>query len=408
MSEKKTEVVIVGGVRTPIGKYGGNLTDMASYELGSAVLKEIASRCKLDMSLVEDVVMGCAYQSGHYPNTARQALLRAGYPDSVPGVTVERQCISGLEALAYGMRMIQTGDASVVIAGGAENMSNLPYYALGARNGYRLGHGIFYDWFTDASETVSGPPERVGKITMGYTAENVAERYGLTRKHLDEYALLSQQKAAKAMALGKFKEEIVPVEVKKGKQKLLVEADEHPRPDTTMEGLAKLQPLFKEGGMVTAGNSCGMNDAAAAVVLMSREKAESLGMKPWARIVSYAVAGVDPKYMGVGPVPATDAALKKAGINLADIDLIELNEAFAAQALADLLEWEKRGLRSRDIVNVNGGAIALGHPIGATGARLIVSLTHEMRRRGARWGLATACVGGGMGGAMIVELIKNP
>jgi len=404
MQNGLNEVVIVGATRTPIGKYGGILTNLASYDMGSLVLQEIIKRVKFDSSLVDDVVMGCAYQSGHYLNTARQALLRAGFPFEVPGVTIDRQCISGLEAIAHGMRMIQTGDASVVLAGGSENMSNLPYYILNARWGYRLGNGILYDWFTDASETVSGPPERVGKLTMGYTAENVADQYGLSREDLDNFAIISQQKAAKAIDEGKFKEEIMPVEIPQRKgQTMVIDTDEHPRPDTTLERLAKLPPIFKEGGMVTAGNSCGMNDAAAVVALMSRQKAEELGLECWARVVSYAVAGVDPRYMGIGPVPATDAALKKAGLEMKDIDLIELNEAFAAQAIAVIREWENRGLRSQDIINVNGGAIALGHPIGATGGRLVVTLIHEMRRRDSRLGIASACVGGGMGGTLIIE-----
>ncbi|MFH1651316.1 MAG: thiolase family protein, partial [Chloroflexota bacterium] len=294
-------------------------------------------------------------------------------------------------------------DADVVLAGGAENMSNLPYYVLNARWGYRLGHGAFLDWFSDASETVSGPPERCGKLSMGLTAENVAARYGLTRQDLDAYALRSQEKAREATAADRFREEIVPVEVAQGKNTVTVDTDEHPRPDTTLEKLAKLPAIFQADGMVTAGNACGMNDAAAVTALISREKAAALGMKPWARLVSYAVAGVDPAFMGIGPVPATDRALEKAGLEMKDIDLIELNEAFAAQAEAVIREWEQRGMRSRDIVNVNGGAIALGHPIGATGARLVTTLIYEMRRRGLRYGLASACVGGGMGATLIIE-----
>ena len=404
MTNNNREVVIVGGTRTAVGRYGGSLTNLASYELGAVVLKEIVKRTKIEPAIVDDVVMGCSYQSGHYPNTARQALLRAGFPVEVPGVTIDRQCISGLEAISHGMRAIQTGDASIVLAGGTENMSNLPYYTIGSRWGHRLGHSTFYDWFTDASGTVSGPPERFGTLTMGLTADNVAERYDISRQEQDEYALHSHEKAIRAIDAGKFKEEITPVEIeaKKG-QKTVVDTDEHPRRDTSLEKMAKLPGLFKEGGTVTAGNSCGMNDAAAVLLLASREKAESLGLRCWARVVAHGVAGVDPRYMGIGPVPATDLALKKAGLTMGDLDLIELNEAFAAQAIYDIREWEKRGLKSRDIINVNGGGIALGHPIGATGARLVVTLIHEMTRRGVRWGLASACVGGGMGGALIIE-----
>lgn len=404
MGEKMHEVVIVDGTRTPVGRYGGGLTNLESYELCSLVIKEVTGRLKLEPSTVDDVIIGCSYQSGHYPNTARQALLRAGYPVEVTGVTIDRQCISGLEAIAYGMRKIQTGDASIILAGGAENMSNLPYYILKARWGYRLGHGTIYDWFNDASETVGGPPDRFGSFNLGITAENVAERYGLSRNELDEYSLLSHQKAIRAIDEGRFRAEITPVEVQQAKgQKVVVDTDEHPRRDTSLERLAKLSAIFKEGGMVTAGNSCGMNDAAAVLVLMSREKAEALGLECRARVVSHAVAGVDPRYMGIGPVPSTDLALKKAGMELKDIDLIELNEAFAAQAIAVQREWVSRGLRSRDIVNVNGGGVALGHPIGATGARLAVTLLYEMERRDLRWGLASACVGGGMGGTLIIE-----
>jgi len=404
MAIQKNEAVIIGGIRTPVGKYGGSFTKLASYELGALVLKEIVTRYNIAPSIVDEVIMGCVYQSGHYLNCARQALFRADFPVDVPGYTIDRQCISGLEAIAQGMRAIQTGDASIVLTGGAENMSNLPYYVLNARWGYRLGHGTFIDWFTDASETVSGPEERFGKLTMGLTAENVAEKYGISRKEQDEYALLSQQKAARAIEEGKFKEEILPVEVEQRKGiKVSIGTDEHPRKDTTLENLGRLPAIFKSNGTVTAGNSCGMNDAAAVVVLMNPEKAEELGLKPWARIVSYAVAGVDPRYMGIGPVPATERALSMAGLRMGDIDLIELNEAFASQAIAVLKEYERMGLRDRDIVNVNGGGIALGHPIGCTGVRLVVTLLHEMRRRGAKLGLASACVGGGMGGALVIE-----
>lgn len=405
MSDQKKEVVIIGAVRTPIGKYGGGLTELASYDLGCIVLKEIMKRLDLKPALVGDVVIGCAYQSGHYLNTARQALLRAGFPDEVPGVTIDRQCVSSLEAIAHAMREIQTGEASFILAGGAENMSNLPYYTLKSRWGFKAGHGVFYDWWIDASETVSGPPERVGKLTLGLTAENVAELYKLTRLELDEFALHSQQKTARAMAEGKFKDEIVTVETGIGKDKkpIFVSVDEHPRPSTTMESLAKLPPIFKQGGVVTAGNACGLNDAAAVVALTSREAAAKLGKKPLARLVSYAVVGVDPRYMGIGPVPATDKALSKAGLEMKDIDLFEVNEAFAAQSVAIIHEWQKRGLRSVELVNVNGGAIALGHPIGATCARLVTSMVYEMARRDMRYGVVSACVGGGMGAALIIE-----
>jgi len=399
-----TDVVIVDAIRTAIGTYGGTLTYVNSYELGAVVLQEIVRRTGIDPATVDDVVMGSAYQSGHYPNCARQAVFRAGFPVEVPAFTVDRQCISGLEAISNGAMQIQTGNAEIVLAGGAENMSNLPYYVLDARWGYRLDHGVLYDWFTDASGTVSGPEERFGKLTMGLTAENVAERYSISREELDEYALLSHHKAIEAIDKGEFSQEITPVEARQRKGKALIfDTDEHPRRDTSIEKLGKLPPIFKEGGKVTAGNSCGMNDAAAIVALMSAEKAQEMGFEPMAKIRAFAVAGIDPAYMGLGPVPATVKALKKAGLELKDIDLIELNEAFAAQAIAVLREYEELGLRDTRIVNVNGGAIALGHPIGCTGTRLVTTLVHEMKRRGVKRGLASACVGGGMGGAIIVE-----
>ncbi len=399
------EVAIVGAVRTAVGRFGGTLTYMPQYQLGAIVLKEIIKRTGINSGSVDDVVMGCAYQSGYNLNCGRQAALRAGFPVEVPGCTVDRQCISGLEAISQGVMQIQTDNAEIVLAGGAENMSNLPFYLMDIRwSGLKLGSAVLHDWFIDTAATVSGPQDRFGSLNMGLTAENVAQKYGISRQEQDKYALRSHEKAIKAIDQGKFKEEIVPVEVPQGKgPPVTFDTDESPRSDTSLERLSKLSPTFKEGGTVTAGNSCPINDAAAAVALMSLEKAREMGLEVMAKIRSFATVGVDPRYMGLGPVPATRKALKKAGLELKDIDLIELNEAFAAQAIAVIRDFEEMGLISEDIVNVNGGGIALGHPIGGTGVRLITTLVHEMRRRGARLGLATACVGGGMGGAMIIE-----
>ena len=399
------EIAIVGAVRTAVGRFGGTLTHMPQYELGTIVLKEIIRRTGINPGSVDDVVMGCAYQSGYNLNCGRQAVLRAGFPVEVPACTVDRQCISGLEAISQGVMQIQTDNAEIVLAGGAENMSNLPFYLMDVRwSGLKLGSAVLHDWFIDAAATVSGPQDRFGSINMGLTAENIAEKYGISRQEQDEYAFNSQKKAIEAIDKGRFKEEIVPVEVSQPKgPPVIFDTDESPRRDTSLERLSKLLPTFKEGGTVTPGNSCPMNDAAGGVALMSVEKAREMGRQVMAKIKSFATVGVDPRYMGLGPVPATQKALKKAGLELKDIELIELNEAFAAQAVAVIRDFKEMGLVSEDIINVNGGGIALGHPIGCTGVRLITTLVYEMRRRGAKLGLATACVGGGMGGAMIIE-----
>lgn len=399
------EVAIVGAVRTAVGRFGGTLTNVPQYELGATVLKEIVKRTGIDPGSISDVIMGCAYQSGYNLNCGRQAVLRAGFPVEVPAVTVDRQCVSGLEAISLGVMEIQTDNAEIVLAGGAENMSNLPFYLMNVRwSGLKLGSVELHDWFIDATSTVSGPPDRFGSINMGLTAENVAARYGISRQEQDEYALRSHEKAIAAMEQGRFKEEITPVAVPQPKgSPLIFAADESPRRDSSLDRLARLPPAFKEGGTVTPGNSCPMNDAAAVVALMSVTKAREMGLEIMGRIRSFATVGVDPRYMGLGPVPATQKALKKAGLELKEIELVELNEAFAAQAIAVIREFREMGLVSEDIINVNGGGIALGHPIGCTGARLVTTLVYEMRRRGARLGLATACVGGGMGGTMIIE-----
>jgi len=397
------DVVIVGALRTAIGRYGGTLTDMPHYEMVTVLLKEMVSRVGIEQSSVDDVIIGAIFQTGHYPNVARQAIFRAGFPVEVPGTTVDRQCISGLESIAMGKRTIQVGDGHIVLAGGAENMSNLAYYVTNARWGYRMGNATFYDTWVQGSTTVSGPEEMFGYAPMPMTAENVAEKYNISREEMDEYALRSQQKAWRAIDEGKFKDEIVPIEVKQKKQTIVFDTDEHPRRDTTLETLSKLPPITKKDGKVTAGNSCGMNDGAALLALMSEDKAKELGIKVRAKLLVYAVAGVDPRYMGIGPVPAAIKALNRAGLTWDDIDLIELNEAFAAQAIACIKEWKEQGLKRIDHINVNGSGIALGHPIGCTGSRIMVTLLHEMEKRDLKRGLAVACVGGGMGGAFIIE-----
>ena len=397
------DVVIVGALRTAIGKYGGTLADMPHYDMAGVLLKELVKREDIEPSSIDDVIMGSVFQTGHFPNVARQAVFRAGLPVEVPGTTVDRQCVSGLEAVAMGKRTIQVGDGDVVLTGGAENLSCAVYYLTGARWGYRMGNNTLYDAWTQGSTTVSGPDEMFGYAPMPVTAENVAEKYDISREEMDEYSMESQHKAWKAIDDGKFKDEIVPLEVKQRKQTIIFDTDEHPRRETTIEGLAKLPSITKKDGKVTAGNSCGMNDAAAFLALMSADKAKELGKKARAKLSAYAVAGVDPRYMGIGPIPAAAKALSKAGLTWDDIDLIELNEAFASQAIACIRGWKEQGLKRTDHINVNGSGIALGHPIGCTGVRLIVTLLHEMEKRDLKRGMATACVGGGMGGAFIIE-----
>ena len=400
---KMNDVVIVGALRTALGKYGGTLANMPHYEMAAVLLREMVKRTGIDPASVDDVIMGSIFQTGHYPNVARQAVFRAGFPVEVPGTTVDRQCISGLESIAMAKRTIQVSDGSIILAGGAENMSNLVYYVTNARWGYRMGNATFYDTWVHGSTTVSGPEEMFGYAPMPMTAENVAEKYNISRGEMDEYSLESQHKACKAIDEGRFKDEIVPLEVKQKKQTIIFDTDEYPRRDTTLETLSKLAPIIKKDGKVTAGNSCGINDGAALLALMSEEKARELGIKTRAVLRAYAVAGVDPRYMGIGPVPAAAKALSKSGLTWSDIDLVELNEAFAAQAIACIRGWKEQGLKRTDHINVNGSGIALGHPIGCTGTRIMVSLLYEMEKRDLKRGLAAACVGGGMGGAFIME-----
>lgn len=389
------EVVIVSAVRTPIGTFGGSFKDVSAVTLGSIVAKEAIKRANIKPEMVDEVIFGNVLQAGQGQNVARQVSIHAGIPIEVPSYTVNKVCGSGLKTVALAAQAILAGDAEVVLVGGTENMSQAPYLLKGARWGQRMGDGTIEDYMVH-----DGLWDIFNDYHMGITAENVAEQWNITREEQDQFALTSQLRAEKAIKSGRFKDEIVPVPVPQRKgDPIIVDTDEHPRFGTTIEGLAKLKPAFKKDGTVTAGNASGINDGAAALVIMSKEKAEELGIKPLATIVSYASAGVDPKVMGTGPIPATQKALKKANMTVADLDLVEANEAFAAQSLAVVkglgLDTEK--------TNVNGGAIALGHPIGASGARILVTLLHEMTKRDAKTGLATLCIGGGQGISVIVK-----
>jgi len=396
--------VIVDAIRTPIGALGGALAKVRPDDLAALVLKSIKERNHLDPALVDEVYLGCANQAGEdNRNVARMSLLLAGFPVSVPGVTINRLCASGLVAVNIAARAIRAGEGDVFIAGGVESMSRAPYSFPKAEEGFGFGNLTAYDTALGWRYPNPNMKEMYGTDSMGETAENIAAmRPHLTRQLQDEFSVRSHQRAIAAIDSGRFAEEIIPVPVspKKG-DPLMVTTDERPRRDTTMESLAKLKPAFKkDGGTVTAGNSSGLNDGAAAVLVMSEEKAVLLGLKPFARIVSAASAGVEPRIMGVGPVPAVKKALERANLKISDIGLVELNEAFAVQSLAVMEDLEL----SPDITNVNGGAIALGHPLGCSGARILTTLLHEMRRRGnIKYGLATLCVGVGQGEATIIE-----
>ena len=389
------EIVIASGVRTAIGSFGGVLSKVSAVDMGAAVIKEALSRAKLDPNLVDEVYMGCVLQAGLGQGVARQAAIKAGIPQEVPATTINMLCGSGLKTVSMAAQTIIAGDNDIVVVGGTESMSQSPYLVPHARWGARMGNSNMVD-----SMINDGLTDAFNNYHMGITAENLAAKYSLTREEQDEFAAASQNKAEKAMVEGKFKDEIVPVEIPQRKgDPIIVDTDEYPKAGMTVESLGKLKPAFKKDGTVTAGNASGINDGAAALILMTKEKAEALGIEPLATLVSYSSAGVDPAIMGIGPVPATEMALKKAKLRIEDMDLIEANEAFAAQALSvgKELGWDK------EKVNVNGGAIALDHPIGASGARILVTLLYEMKRRSAQYGLATLCIGGGMGTAVIVK-----
>ena len=395
---RDNDVVMVSAVRTAIGKFGGALKEVRASRLAAYVMQEAIRRTNdLDTNLIDDVILGDCIQCFDEANTARTAALVAGLPVHVPAFTIQRQCSSSMQALNSGVQQIRCGDSEIVLVGGVESMSSAPYYLNNARWGMRLMNHEVTDsvWeMLHSSSRLLGKP-----MIMGITAENLSEKYGISRKAQDQVAMESHNKAEAAISSGRFKEEIVPIELpgKKG-LKNVFDQDEHPRFGLTMEDLSRLKPAFKENGTVTAGNSSGLNDGAAAAILMTRKRAHDMGLTPMARIVTHAVVGVEPHLMGYGPVPATEKALKKAGMNLEDIQLIELNEAFAAQYIA----CEQALGLDRTITNVNGSGIGLGHPVGCTGLRIVVSLIFEMIRRNLEVGLATLCVGGGMGMATIV------
>ncbi len=394
------EVVIVSAVRTPIGKIGGTLRDIQADDLARDVIAESIRRANVEPECIDEVIFGQTKQSAEAANLARVAALKAGVPIKVPAYTVMRQCASGLQAVNNAAQAIMCGLADIVVAGGTESMSNAVYYLRNARYGYTAGNGVLCDSNTE-SQARSQPIEVYGQLTMGLTAENLAAKYSISREAQDLFALGSQQKAAAAIEAGRFAEEVLPVAVprKKG-EKLIFDTDEFPRP-TTLDGLAALPPAFLKGGSVTAGNSTGRNDGAASLVVMSAREAQRRNLRPLAVMRSQAAVGVPPEIMGIGPAYATAKALKMAGLTLADIGLIEMNEAFAAQCLAVIKELDM----NTDILNVNGGAIALGHPLGCTGARILTTLLYEMRRRKVKYGLATLCIGGGQGVANVVELV---
>lgn len=396
------KVYILGACRTPIGKMGGALASVSAVELGSIVIKEALERSKVPAEQVNHVFMGCVIQAGLGQNVARQAALKAGLPVTTTAQTVNIVCGSGLDSVNSAARMIQAEDADIVIAGGMESMSKAPFAMMEGRYGYRMGSPMMNTPLVDTMVN-DALWDAVNNYHMGITAENVAEKFSITREELDEFAANSQQKASAAIQAGLFKDEIVPVVIKGRKGDMIVDTDEGPRPGTTAESLARLKPAFKFDGIVTAGNSSGINDGAAAVILVSEDKVKELGLEPQAEWIGGALGGVDPAIMGIGPVASTRKLLKKLDMTIDDIDLIEANEAFAAQSIA----VKKELTLPEDKLNVNGGAIALGHPVGASGCRILVTLIHAMKQKNAHTGLATLCIGGGMGCSTIISSIKK-
>ncbi|MCH1624838.1 acetyl-CoA C-acetyltransferase [Ferdinandcohnia quinoae] len=393
------EIVIVSAVRTAVGSFGGSLQNISAPDLGAVVIKAALEKAGLEGKHVDEVIMGNVLQAGLGQNPTRQAAMKAGLPQEVPSLTINKVCGSGLKAIHLAAQAILAGDADVIVAGGMENMSQAPYILKGARNGFKMGDQKLIDTMTSDGLTCA-----FNDYHMGITAENLCDKYEITREEQDEFAARSQQRAVAAIESGKFKEEIVPVEIpQRKKESIIFDTDEYPRAGTTAEKLAGLRPAFKKDGSVTAGNASGINDGAAAVVVMSKKKCEELGIEPLVTIKANGNAGVDPSIMGIGPVAAVKKAMEKAKLSVADMNLIEANEAFAAQSIAVDRELHF----NQDILNVNGGAIALGHPIGASGARILVTLIHELKRRNERYGLATLCIGGGQGVATIIENMKE-
>ncbi len=392
-----TDVVIVSAARTGVGKFGGSLAKIPAPELGAAVVRAVLERAGVKPEQVSEVIMGQVLAAGSGQNPARQALIKAGLPSAVPGMTINKVCGSGLKAVMLAANAVISGDADIVVAGGQENMSAAPHVLPGSRDGFRMGDAKLVD-----TMIIDGLWDVYNQYHMGITAENVAKEYGITREEQDKFAALSQNKAEAAQKSGRFDDEIIPIEIPQRKgEPLRFTSDEFVRHGVTAESLASLKPAFSKEGTVTAANASGLNDGAAAVLVMSAKKAEALGLTPLARIKAYANAGVDPKVMGIGPVPASRRCLERAGWSVGDLDLMEINEAFAAQALAvhKQMGWDTSK------INVNGGAIAIGHPIGASGCRILVTLLHEMQKRDAKRGLASLCIGGGMGVALAVERI---
>jgi len=389
------EVVIVSAARTPIGSFGGSLKDLTAVQLGAIAAKEAIKRAGIDPAIIDEVIMGNVLQGGLGQNVARQIAIAAGIPKEVPSMTLNKVCGSGLRTVGLAAQIIKAGDADCILTGGAESMSQAGYITSATRWGARMGDTKLVDLMVH-----DGLTDVFNGYHMGITAENIVEQWGLTREELDQFSVVSQNKAEAAVKAGKFKDEIVPVEIpqKKG-DPILFDTDEYPKFGTSMESVSKLKPAFKKDGVVTAANASGINDGGAALIVMSKEKADALGLKYLCKIKSYASAGVDPSIMGIGPVPASKNALEKAGLTIKDMDLIEANEAFAAQSVA---VGKDLGI-DPDKLNVNGGAIALGHPIGASGARILITLIYEMIRRDSKYGLATLCIGGGQGTSLIVE-----
>lgn len=389
-------VVIVAGCRTPIGTIGGQFKSLTACDLSVPVMQQLVAKADIDPAMIEEVFWGCNYQRTYKENNlARVALVKAGLPVTVPGITLHRNCTSSMSAIQLGFYQIRAGEADCIMAGGADSMSTAPHMVFNARYGQKYGHMEMRDSMWDSLTNLGVGP------AMGITAENVADRYDITREQMDAYSLRSQQRAVAAMDAGRFDDEIIPITVASRKGETVYDKDEYPKRDATLEGLAKLSPAFKEGGKVTAGNASGMNDAASGVILMEEEKAKELGCKILARIVSVATTGVDPEVMGIGPISSTQKALAKANLTVEDIDLWEINEAFSSQCLA----CQKELGVPDDKLNVNGGGISLGHPVGATGSRIVISLMFEMIRRGNRYGVATLCAGGGMGTTVIIETV---
>ncbi|HXU41143.1 MAG TPA: acetyl-CoA C-acetyltransferase [Burkholderiales bacterium] len=388
------DIYIVGAARTPIGKFGGTLAKTPASDLGALVIRKVLERAGVQPEQVSEVILGQVLTAGVGQNPARQAAMKAGLPNMIPSMTINKVCGSGLKAAMLGAQAIANGDSDIVIAGGQESMSLSPHAMMGSRDGYRMGDAKLVD-----TMIVDGLWDVYNQYHMGVTAENVAKEYAVTRDEQDEFAVKSQNKAEAAQKAGRFADEIIPVEIASRKGTVIFKDDEYPRHGATLEAMKALKPAFDKNGSVTAGNASGINDGAAVVVLASAKKVKELGLKPIAKIKAFASAGVDPKYMGMGPVPASKRCLSRAGWEPKDLDLMEINEAFAAQAIAvnRQMGWDTAK------VNVNGGAIALGHPIGASGCRVLVTLLHEMQKRGARKGLASLCIGGGMGVALAVE-----